>query len=183
MKKTYISWQDMMSQTQEILRQLHQDGWRPDYVVGITRGGLVPANLISQYLDVPMHALKVSLRDGGDCESNCWMAQDAFGYLQATDNDYSWTRADAGQRKRILIVDDINDSGATLNWIRQDWQGSCIPDDPGWAGVWGDNVRIAVLIDNQSSECELDISYSAMEVNKLEDPQWIVFPWEEWWQR
>lgn len=181
MKKTYIGWRDIERYTQDILRQITLDGWRPDYVVGLTRGGLVPANLISQYLDVPMHALKVSLRDGGDCESNCWMAGDAFGYLQATDNDYSWTRVDAGQRKRILIVDDINDSGATLNWIRQDWQGSCMPDDPGWAEVWGDNVRIAVIVDNESSGCELPISYSAVSVNKLEDPQWIVFPWEDWW--
>lgn len=183
MKKTYITWADMLAQTQDIIRQIHQDAWRPDYVVGITRGGLTPANLISQYLDVHMHALKVSLRHGEDCESNTWMAEDAFGYVRATDNDYSWTRTDASQRKRILIVDDINDSGATFNWIRQDWQRSCLPHEDAWAEVWGDNVRLAVLVDNQSSDCELAISYSAMEVNKLEDPQWIVFPWEDWWQR
>lgn len=183
MKQVHLSWHDVQRFSQEILRQIHQDGWRPDYVVGITRGGLVPANLISQYLDVPMETLKVSLRDGGQCESNCWMAEDAFGYIPATDNDYSWTRADANQRKRILIVDDINDSGATLNWIRQDWQGSCLPQNEAWATIWGDNVRVAVLIDNESSAAEVDVSYSAMSVNKLEDPQWIVFPWEEWWQK
>ena len=183
MKKTYLTWPDIICQTQDIIRQLHQDGWRPDYVVGITRGGVTPANLISQYLDVPMHALKVSLRHGEDCESACWMAEDAFGYIPATDNDYSWTRTDANRRKHILIVDDINDSGATLNWIRQDWQGSCLPQDPSWSDVWGQNVRVAVLVDNQSSQSELPISYAAMEVNKLEDPQWIVFPWEDWWQR
>ena len=183
MKRTFITWADMLAQTQDIIRQIHQDAWRPDYVVGITRGGLTPANLISQYLDVPMHALKVSLRHGEDCESNTWMAEDAFGYVRATDNDYSWTRADANQRKRILLVDDINDSGATFNWIRRDWQSSCLPHEDGWAEVWGDNVRLAVLVDNQSSDCELAISYSAIEVNKLEDPQWIVFPWEDWWQR
>lgn len=183
MKKTYLSWHDIQRMTQDILRQMHNDGWRPDYVVGLTRGGLVPANLISQYLEVPMETLKVSLRDAGQCESNCWMAEDALGYVPATDNDYSWTRTDPGMRKKILIVDDINDSGATMNWIRQDWQKSCMPDDAGWADVWGDTVRIAVLVDNQSSECELPISYPAREVNKLEDPQWIVFPWEDWWQR
>lgn len=183
MKQVFYRWQDTLSQTQDVIRQLHQDAWRPDYVVGITRGGLVPANLISQYLDVPMHTLKVSLRHGQDCESNCWMAEDAFGYIPATDNDYSWTRTDRNRRKRILIVDDINDSGATFNWIRQDWQRSCLPNDENWSDVWGNNVRIAVLVDNQSSDCELPVSYSAVEVNKLEDPQWIVFPWEDWWQR
>lgn len=183
MKQTLLSWNDMMSHTQEIIRQIHQDGWRPDYIVGVTRGGLTPANLISQYLDVPMHTLKVSLRHGEDCETNCWMAEDAFGYLRATDNDYSWTRADAGQRKKILLVDDINDSGATFNWIRQDWQSSCLPNEPGWADVWGDTVRIAVLVDNLSSEIEIPISYSAIEINKIEDPQWVIFPWEDWWTR
>lgn len=165
MKKTYFSWTDVQHQVQEILRQIHQDGWRPDYVVGLTRGGLVPANLISQYLDVPMETLKVSLRDSGQCETNCWMAEDAF------------------EGKQLLIVDDINDSGATLNWIRQDWQSGCLPSDPVWAKIWGGNVRIAVLVDNESSDSEVAISYTACSVNKLEDPQWIVFPWEDWWQR
>ena len=48
MKRTYITWADMLAQTQDIIRQIYQDAWRPDYVVGITRGGLTPANLISQ---------------------------------------------------------------------------------------------------------------------------------------
>jgi hypoxanthine phosphoribosyltransferase len=111
------------------------------------------------------------------------MAEDAFGYLPATGNDYSWTRCDAGQRRRILIVDDINDSGATINWIRKDWQGSCLPTDPGWTDVWNNTVRIAVLYNNESSDNEIAVDYAAEHVNKFEDPQWIVFPWEEWWRK
>ena len=80
MKKIYHTWQDVECQTQEILRQIHVDAWRPDYVVGLTRGGLVPANLISQYLGCRMECLKVSLRDGAEQESNLWMAEDAFGH-------------------------------------------------------------------------------------------------------
>jgi uncharacterized protein len=105
MKKVYVSWTDVQRQTQEVMRQMHLDGWRPDYVVGITRGGLVPANLISQYLDCPMETLKVSLRDGGECESNCWMAEDAFGH------EVYDPMCSGDGRKNILIVDDINDSG------------------------------------------------------------------------
>ena len=103
MKKVYVSWNDVQRQVQELVRQMWADRWVPDYVVGITRGGLTPANLISQYLNVPMHTLKVSLRDDDtDCESNLWMQGDAVDSLN------------------ILIVDDINDSGATLNWIQDD---------------------------------------------------------------
>jgi hypothetical protein len=49
--------------------------------------------------------------------------------------------------------------------------------------LWGSNVRIATLYDNESSECITDVDYSAEVINKFNDPQWIVFPWEEWWRR
>ena len=165
MKKIYYTWQDTKRQTQEILRQINLDRWRPDYVVGLTRGGLMPANLISQYLEVPMETLKVSLRDdNSQPESNLWMAEDAY------------------EGKNILVVDDINDSGATLNWIKQDWQSGCFPNDKRWKEVWGNTVRVAVLVDNESSKSKLNVSYSAVDLNKAEEDSWIVFPWEDWWK-
>jgi xanthine phosphoribosyltransferase len=171
MKKVYYTWQEVEGLTLEIIRQISHDSWRPDYVVGLTRGGLVPANLISQYLEVPMETLKVSLRDDStQPESNLWMSEDAFG----TNREVP---------KNILIVDDINDSGATLNWIKQDWQSSCFPNDPHWNFVWSNNVRVAVLVDNEASKSELKVSYSAVDLNKAEEDCWIVFPWESWWQR
>ena len=170
MNKIYLTWRDVEHHTQEILRQTQADDWRPDYVVGLTRGGLVPANLISQYLGCRMETLKVSLRDDTECESNLWMAEDAFGH-------------EMDQPKRILIVDDINDTGATLNYIREDWPSGCFPDNPRWTEVWGSNVRVAVLVDNESSKSEIPVSYSAVDINKAEQDSWIVFPWEEWWQR
>ena len=165
MKKVFLSWRNVEKHCQEILRQIHLDNWQPDYVVGITRGGLVPANLISQYLNIPMETLKVSLRDdSSQPESNLWMAEDAF------------------QGKKILIIDDINDSGATLNYIKEDWSSSCLCNHPDWNNVWGKSVRVATLIDNESSNSELDIRYSGVTINKAEEDQWIVFPWEDWWK-
>lgn len=163
MRKLYYDWQDVEDQTQEILRQMQRDAWMPDYVVGLTRGGLVPANLVSQYLQVPMECLKVSLRDdASQPESNLWMPEDAV------------------EGKHILIVDDINDTGATLNYIKHDWQeGNSMYD---WVKIWGNNVRVAVLCDNEASASELDVSYSAIDLNKAEEDVWIVFPWEDWWK-
>jgi hypoxanthine phosphoribosyltransferase len=178
MKKIYHTWHDVECQTQEILRQIvTRDSWRPDYVVGITRGGLVPANLISQYLDCPMHTLRFSLRDGAEQESNLWMAEDAFGH-----RDFDPMCGNDG-RKNILIVDDINDSGATLNWIKKDWPSGCFPKDARWKQIWGSNVRVACLYDNESSASKLDVMYSAISINKSADPAWIVFPWESWCQK
>jgi hypoxanthine phosphoribosyltransferase len=166
MKKIYLTWQDVENLTQDVVRKISRGTWRPDYVVGLTRGGLVPANLISQYLEVPMHTLKVSLRDEkDDCESNLWMAEDA------------------SQGTNILIVDDINDTGTTLDWIAEDWKSSAHPRSAIWKEIWGTSVRVAVLVDNDTSHTTMPISYWSMDINKEAVPQWIVFPWEDWWKR
>lgn len=139
-------------------------GWRPDYIVGITRGGLVPAVMMSHYFNVPCETLHVALRDGTEPESNLWMAEDAK----------------AG--KNILIVDDINDTGATIDWIVNDWP-SGIYDNTGWDQIWNGNVRFAVLVDNLNSNCQHTVDYAAMEISKAEDNVWVDFPWEVWWKR
>ena len=179
MKKTYYSWKDVQGACIDIARQLQQDNWKPDYIVGITRGGLIPATLLSQYLDTTMHTLNVSLRDSElGPESNLWMATDAFGYV--TDSMPGETRIDPAYRKNILIVDDINDSGATINWIKDDWRSGCMPNDTFWDYVWGNNVRFATLTNNLSSAADVD--YSVWEVNKAEDDCWLVYPWEDFWK-
>ena len=121
--------------------------------------------MISHYLDIPMQSLDVSLRDGGECVSNLGMAEDAY------------------NGKNILVVDDINDQGSTLNWIMKDWPSGCFPSDERWEHIWGNNVRFAVVVDNMSSRCAIGMSYWGMEVNKAENDVWIEFPYEEWWTK
>ena len=191
MKKIYHTWAQVEGACLDIARQLNSDNWRPDYVVGITRGGLVPAVMLSQYLGVKMHTLSVSLRDsaGADCESNLWMAEDAFGYVNKEDREIVTIEgsgipiesdaSDPKIRKNILIVDDINDTGATIKWIKDDWQSGCLPNDFHWNSIWGKNVRFAVLTDNLASK--EDVDYSVWEVDKSEKLCWVVYPWEEYW--
>ena len=150
--KRYID--DIRPYVTEIIRQMAIDNWRPDYVVGLTRGGLYPAILISEYLEIPMHTLKVSFRDDNDTEINGWMPDDV----------------EAG--KRVLIVDDINDTGRTINWIAKDWDVS---------EHWNHNLRLAVLVDNLASDAIIKVDYTAEQIDKGKDPEWIVFPWEDWW--
>ena len=181
-KKVYYTDKQIDGMIHDIIRQMNQDKWRPDYIVGINRGGLVPALKISQYLGIPMETLKVCLRDGGETESNGWMAEDAYGYIQATQipRPEGEATSNPSLRKNILIVDDINDTGATLQWIKDDWSNSAFRDDPEWENIWNNNVRFMTIVDNDSSNFEVD--YSAITINKAEEDVWICFPWEEWWK-
>jgi hypoxanthine phosphoribosyltransferase len=186
MKKVYVTFEHAQQMVGDILRQIQVDNWRPDVIVGITRGGLTPAVLISQYLKVPMYTLDVRLRDdfgGIGPESNAWLAEWAFGVVP--EGSYSTSRYEPKYRKNILIVDDINDSGATINWIVNDWPNGCFPNEKEvWDGlVWGGSTRFAVLYDNEASDAVITPTYSAQTINKFNDPSWIVFPWEEWWRR
>jgi hypoxanthine phosphoribosyltransferase len=173
-KKHYYTWHDVEVMCTNIVTQMYKDNWKPDYIVGITRGGNVPATIISNMTGIRCEALKVALRDDtSHLESNAWMSEDAFGY------EYDDAKKVTGGplEKKILIIDDINDTGSTFNWIKQDWQSSCLPNDPKWEKVWGNNVRFAVLTENLSSEFD-GVSYSCDEVNKAEEDVWLVYPWE-----
>ena len=175
MNKLIINDAEFKGLVTKICRDITLTDWRPDYIVGLTRGGLLPAVMISQYFNIPCETLKISLRDGGECESNCWMAEDAFGFNASELGDPLC--------KNILVVDDINDQGSTLNWLMEDWQSSCLPCDPRWEHVWNQNVKFAVIVDNLSSKCNVGMDFVGMEVNKAEKNVWIEFPYEEWWTK
>ena len=178
MNKHYYTWGHIEKMCIDIAMQMQKDNWKPDYIIGITRGGNVPATILSHMLGVRCEALKVSLRDDEtDCESNAWMAEDAFGYVPEEERAVTKSRWDVNRRKNILIVDDINDTGATLNWIKKDWPASCLPNESTWGTVWNKNVRFATLTENLASEFE-SVNYSAHEVNKAEEDVWLVYPWE-----
>jgi hypothetical protein len=165
MNKLYLDWNAIELHCNKLAFQILKSDWKPDYIVGIGSSGLVPAVIISHILEVPMHSLKVSLSAGQeeDCDHNCWMSEDAFGYEM--DNPAN-----------ILIIDNINDPD-TIAWIKKDWTSSCLPDRERWNDVWANNVRFASIVNNLAST--ETVTYSSLEINQAEDDVLVVFPWEK----
>lgn len=157
------SWHDIERSCVDISRQILLSKWEPDFIVGLTRGGTIPATMLSHFLNIPMQSLDVSLRDHPRQISNCSLSSDLF------DNDV-----------KILVVDDINDTGATFNWIKNDWMEICLPGSDKWPAIWRDQVKFASLVTNEASDFQVD--FASEYINKHEHDVWIDFPWEVYWK-
>ena len=139
-----ISWDEYDELVSSIASQLAD--WTPDAIIGLTRGGLVPAVQLSHMYNAKLYCLNISLRDG-----------------KASSESFNWKRLE--KYENILIVDDINDSGATLWEVANQMYGR-----------WVSKPRFATLVSKESSEY-LDL-ICGEKINKEEEDNWIVFPWE-----
>ena len=167
MEKIYIDYNDIEQLVETVLAKMQAELFQPSVVVGLTRGGLLPAKLISHALKIPMCSLDVSLRDKVDSPF--------------AGNTTTWIPEEIEHGHRILVVDDINDTGATFDWIREDWRFTVnyIADERRQGPNWPWNyIKFAALIHNEVSPQPSDF-YGRL-INKAKNPSWIVFPWEEW---
>lgn len=178
MKNNYYTWQDVETASNAIIADLAVDKWVPDYIVGVTPGGLALALLLSNRLGVPLETLNVQL-NASNTESNCWMSEDAFGYNNPEETGITGARWDIKLRKNILIVNNINDTGDIFKWIKNDWQSSCFPNEQyAWDTVWGGNVRFATMTEDFGSDFG-SVSYYWDPVNSIEENTRMVYPWEK----
>lgn len=147
---THFSYDEFVAAVLAIAAEIGERGWRPDFLIGIGRGGLTPAVFLSHATDIPMLSVDVSA------------AVPAFsGDLLAK----LARRTAAGER--LLFVDDINDSGGTIRALRQ-----------GIVAAGGDlaNTRFATLLDNV---CSIErVEYAFRPVDRARQKDWFVFPWE-----
>lgn len=95
--KIYLDYDDVLSMCHNITHDVSKI--KPDMIVGITRGGLVPALHLSHHLDRPMETLMWQTRDA-EKQQYCDIIQQAI---------------DTG--KTVVFVDDINDTGRTFSEI------------------------------------------------------------------
>ncbi len=146
----YIANDAFVADVQDVARQIVQGAWQPDFVIGIGRGGLVPAVYISHQTDLPMLSIDHSSKVPG-------FADELLAKVAA--------KSAAGVK--LLFIDDINDSGGTIDYVRR-----LLTDN----GCKNDNLRFAVLINNSRSRVSVD--YWAQMIDRDEDKRWFVFPWE-----
>ena len=152
-KYEYLSHEIMDGYYADILQKMAVDGYRPDVIIALSRGGLDMGVKFSNYFnDVPLEPLVWQTRDGVDSDRE---------RLAAILSKYP--------HKDILVVDDILDSGKTLEQV------SDAINDCKHIGV----VDYAVAIENQ--DIDYHISYSSRTISRMDQEQWFVFPWENWW--
>lgn len=149
------SYSDFRTGIDDIANQIEASDFRPDYIVGVVRGGSVPAVYLSHKLKIPVVMVAWSTRDNFlERESNCWIPEDLH------------------NGKKVLIVDDIVDGGDTIRELLEDWRQST-------SGV-GDlplqNIRVAAMYYNTAQDVNVD--YYHLSIDRNEDKRWVVFPWE-----
>ena len=146
-EREVLSWELFGAATRELAATIHADGFSPDVVVAIARGGLTVAGALAYALDVKnCGAMNVEFYVGVDERLDVPIVIPPT--LDLVDV--------AGLR--VLIADDVADTGYTLKLVRE---------------VLAQHVaeaRTAVLYRKPHSV--VDPSYSWRETDR-----WIDFPW------
>ena len=126
--------------------RLIDDDWLPDAILGVVRGGLFVAAGIAYALDIKdvRHVNVEFYTDVGETHPEPLLVGEAP------------SLADLGG-KRVLVADDVADTGATLNFVR-----ALLPADA--------DVRVAVLYGKPGSRYSPDLAWRTTS-------RWIRFPW------
>ena len=146
-KKLWYKWNEMRRDVNTLCRTISLDKFDPQVIVGISRGGLTPGVMMSHWMQKPFKPIKTSLRDFPEWE------------------DYLPKKTD----ERVLIVDDICDSGETFQKISDFITERGVNVEVRFASLWWNN------------ECNFEPHYYVQECAKDSEGIWIHFPWEHWW--
>lgn len=101
-----LTWQGFGDACRQIAQQIADSGWIPDLIVAIARGGMLPAGAISYALGVKANgAINVEFYTG--VGKTMLEPEILEPYMDIS----------SLEGKRVLIVDDVADSGKTLKLI------------------------------------------------------------------
>ena len=134
------SWQQISEFTDKLVNEIKASGFKPDYLVGITVGGLVPLALMAKGLDInnvtTISANSYDKEKQGKLNITCLPKIDLSG-------------------KKVLLVDEIAETGETLKQISDIFINEYKVD----------TLKTVVVVVNKD-KCTFWPDYSAVEVNK-----------------
>jgi len=160
-EKTYISPQSLYEDSFKLAAQIFESDFRPNYIVGVWRGG-TPVGIVVQELlefcgvESDHIAIRTSSYDGiGKRSDN--VRVHGLGYIVDKINSDD----------RLLIVDDIYDSGLSVQAVLRELKARCRKNTP-------EDVRVATLYykpKNNKTDSQPDFYVH-------ESEEWLVFPHE-----
>jgi len=145
-----VSFEEISKWTQDVARQIQDCGCKPTVIVGLTRGGWVPARLLCDHLHVKkLYAVKTE---------HWGMTANPDGIALLTQELNTPVKDES-----VLVVDDITDTGESLKLaVKHLKEKSPI------------EVNTATLLHITHSKIEPDF-YSVKVSEK--DWTWFIFPW------
>jgi hypoxanthine phosphoribosyltransferase len=146
-EREVMTWDDLGVGARELAQIVHDDGYRPDMVLAIARGGLLVAGALSYALGVKnTYTMNVEFYTGIDERLDVPMILPPVPSLV----DLS--------EARILVADDVADTGKTLKLVEEFCAGKVA------------EVRHAVLYEKPRSEVKCEYVWRRTDA-------WITFPW------
>jgi hypothetical protein len=105
-KDLYVSWDDYHRTIEQLALAIHESGWRFDSILCLARGGLRVGDVLSRIYDMPLAILAAS------------SYREAAGTRQGElDIGEFITMTGGTLQGRVLLVDDLVDSGVTLTRV------------------------------------------------------------------
>jgi len=142
-----LSWQAFGDASRELAKVIAADGFEPDLILSIARGGLFLAAALGYALAVKnLHVMNVEFYDG------VGTTLDMPVMLPPVPSAVDFSE------KKVLIADDVADSGRTMQLVR-----AFIKDHV-------DDVRTAVIYEKPQSLIKCDYVWKRTD-------RWINFPW------
>jgi uncharacterized protein len=142
-----MTWDDMGTASRALAQAVYEDRYRPDIILAIARGGLLLAASLGYALEVKnTFAMNVEFYTGVDSRLPVPMILPPVPEL-----------VELGE-KRLLIADDVADTGATLALVKEFCTGKV------------GEVRTAVLYEKPRSIVKSDYVWRRTD-------RWIDFPW------
>ncbi|MBA2721941.1 MAG: phosphoribosyltransferase [Methylibium sp.] len=153
-KNLYVSWDEYHMLIERLALKVHNSGWAFDQILCLARGGMRPGDILSRVFDKPLAIMSTSSyrAEAGTLQGRLELAK----YITLPKGEL------AG---RVLLVDDLADSGVTLKAVVDRLR--CTPDIS--------ELRSAVIWVKGASNYTPDYY-----VESLPTSPWIHQPFEEY---